>query len=94
MMTIEMITAVLGTASADCDYCVYEDDNTISFTIDDFGGFDEDWCELYRDYTDPAAVERVFEWLKKNADRVENGYYVEFHFGDIVVEVGYTSGNI
>ena len=94
MMTIEMITAMLDTASADCSYYVCGDGKEISFTIDDFGGFDEDWCELFRDYTDPAAVERVLEWLKKTADRIEDDFYVRYHFGDIVVEVGYTSYDI
>jgi len=59
-----------------------------------FGGFDEDWSEISRDFVDEKTVDEVLEWLKKNADYIEDDYYYYYHFGDIVVEVGYTSYDI
>ena len=91
-MTIEKIIAQLDRISADAFYEVIE--NHIDLTIDDFEGFDEDWSEIFRDFVDEKAVNEVLEWLEKNADYVENDYYYCYHFGDIVVEVGYTSYDI
>ena len=91
-MTIEKIIAQLNRISADAFYEVIE--NHIDLTIDDFEGFDEDWSEIFRDFVDEKAVNEVLEWLEKNADYVEDDYYCCYHFGDIVVEVGYTSYDI
>ena len=91
-MTIEKIIAQLDRISADASYEVIE--NHIDLTIDDFEGFDEDWSEIFRDFVDEKAVNEVLEWLKTNADYIEDDYYCSYHFGDIVVEVGYTSYDI
>lgn len=91
-MTIEKIIAQLDRISADAFYEVIE--NHIDLTIDDFEGFDEDWSEIFRDFVDEKAINEVLEWLKINADYVEDDYYYSYHFGDIVVEVGYTSYDI
>ena len=91
-MTIETVIAQLDRISADSYYDV--SDNHIDLTIDDFEGFDEDWCEIDREYNDPAAVEEVLEWLEENADFVDGDFYRYHHFGEIVVEVGYTSFDI
>ena len=91
-MTIEKIIAQLNRISADASYEIM--DNRIDLTIDDFEGFDNDWSEIFRDFVDEKAVNEVLEWLKKNADYVEDDYYCDYHFGNIVVEVGYTSYDI
>ena len=91
-MTIEIITAQLDRISADSYYDV--NDNHSDLTIDDFEGFDEDWSELDREFVDADAVEEVLEWLEENADCVDDDFYRLYHFGDIVVEVGYTSFDI
>lgn len=91
-MTIETITAQLDRISADSWYSVT--DNHIDLTIDDFDGFDEDWCEMDRELVDADAVEEVLEWLEENADCVDDDFYCYYHFGDIVVKVGYTSFDI
>jgi hypothetical protein len=91
-MTIEIITAQLDRISEDSWYTIT--DNRIDLTIDDFEGFDEDWSEIDRDFIDAEAVEEVLEWLKKNADRVDGDFYRNYYFGDIVVEVDYTSYDI
>ena len=91
-MTIQTILAQLDRISADSNYEVT--DNHIDLTIDDFEGFDEDWSEVDREFVDEDAVNEVLEWLEKNADCVDGSLYRYYHFGDIVVEVGYTSFDI
>lgn len=91
-MTIEIITAQLDRISEDSWYDV--DDNRINLTINDFEGFDDDWSEIDRELVDAKAVEEVLDWLKENADSSEGDFYEYYHFGDIVVEVGYTSFDI
>jgi hypothetical protein len=91
-MTIEIITAQLDRISADSCYDVI--DNRIYFTIEDFAGFDDDWSEVYREFVDADAVKEVLKWLEENADYVDDDLYSYCHFGDIVVEVGYTSFDI
>lgn len=91
-MTIEIITAQLDRISEDSWYDV--DDNRINLTINDFEGFDDNWSEMDRELVDAKAVEEVLDWLEENADSSEGDFYEYYHFGDIVVEVGYTSFDI
>ena len=91
-MTIEIITAQLDRISADASYDVT--DTHIDLTIEDFAGFDDDWSEVDREFVDADAVEEVLEWLAENADCVDGDYYRYYHFGDIVVEVDFTSFDI
>ena len=91
-MTIETILAQLDRISADSYYDI--NDNHIDLTIDDFEGFDEDWSEIYRELVDEDAVEEILKWLEENADYVDGDFYRYYHFGEIVVEVGYTSFDI
>ena len=91
-MTIEMITAQLDRISADSWYDVH--DNHIDLTINDFDGFDDDWSEVAREFVDEDAIEEVLEWLEENADCVDGNFYRYYHFGEIVIEIGYTSFDI
>ena len=91
-MTIETITIQLDRISADSWYDV--NGNHIDLTIEDFNGFDEDWCEMDREFVDADAVEEVLEWLEENADCVDGDFCRYYYFGDIVVEVDYTSFDI
>lgn len=91
-MTIETITAQLDRISADSWY--YVNGNHIDLTINDFEGFDDDWSEIDREFVDANAVEEILEWLEKNADFSNDNFYCQYHFGDIVVEIDYTSSDI
>lgn len=91
-MTIETITTQLDRISADSWYDI--EDNRINLIINDFEGFDEEYSEIFREFVDADAVEEVLEWLEKNADYIDNYLYRLYHFGNIVVEVGYTSFDI
>ena len=91
-MTIKTVTTQLDRISQDSWYDVIG--NRIDLTIDDFEGFDSDWSEIYREFVDEKAVGEVLDWLEKNADYIDGNLYHYYHFGDIVVEVGYTSFDI
>ena len=91
-MTIKTITTQLDRISADSWYDV--NGSHIDLTIDDFEGFDKDWSEVDREFVDANAVEEILEWLEENADFIDGNLYHYYHFGDIVVEVGYTSFDI
>lgn len=91
-MTIETITAQLTRISADSYFSVFG--STIDLTIEDFIGFDEDWEEIFRDYEDEETLNEVLGWLAETADFVDGDLYRHYHFGEIVVEVGYSSFDI
>ena len=91
-MIMKDITTQLDRILKDAEYSVCN--NKISLTIYDFDGFDDDYCEIEREFEDAEAVEQVLEWLEENADYEEGDFYTYYHFGDIVVEVGYTSFDI
>lgn len=91
-MTIETITTQLDRISADSWYDVT--DEYIDLTINDFEGFDDEWSAVARELVDADAVAEVLEWLEEKADRVDDDFYCCYHFGEIVVEVGYTSFDI
>ena len=83
-MTIEKILTQLNRIPKDASYEVI--DNFIDLTIDHFEGFEE-----FEDSVDDKTVYEVLEWLEKNAAYIEDNCYCYYHFGDIVVELGYTS---
>ena len=91
-MIIKKITTQLDRISEDSWY--YVNGNRIDLTINDFEGFDDDWDEVDREFVDEDAVEEVLDWLEENADCIDGDYYRYYHFGDIVVVVGYTSFDI
>ena len=91
-MTIEMITTQLNTIAEDSWYDVSGNENDL--TINDFAGFDEDWCEVDHEFVDEDAVDAVLAWLAENADEVTGDFYRYYHFGEIVVCLGWTSFDI
>ena len=96
MTTIEMLTKKFDTIAKDAGYFVIDDEEEkkIHLTIEDFDGFDDDWCEIDREFEDPKAVDEVLDWLEENADRVVDDYYTEYYFDDVEVIVGYSSYDI
>ena len=91
-MTINNIIAQFDRISEDSWYEVM--DNRIELSINDFEGFDEHWSEIDREFIDEDAVGEVLKWLEENADYIDGYLYRYYHFGEIIVEVGYTSYDI
>jgi hypothetical protein len=92
-MTIEIIIAQLERISADSEYDIINN-NRIDLIIDDFDGYDDDWGEQERELINGDLVDEVLDWLEKNADCVDGDFYTYYHFGEIVVELSYSSFDI
>ena len=77
------------------DVSVYEFSSgaRIDLTVEDFDGFDEDWCEVSRDYDEEAVAELV-EWLEEHAVEVEDDFYIVYHFEGFEVHLGFGSYDI
>lgn len=91
-MTIEMLTSMFDRIAADSWYEV--EGSRISLTINDSEGFDEDWCDIEREYEDEEAVREVLTWLGEHADLIVGDLYRYYWFSDIEVVVGYASFDI
>lgn len=68
--------------------------DALHFTVNDFEGFDDDWSEVFREFVNAELVEAIEEALDEMADKIVGDFYVEYHFGNAVVELGYTSYDI
>lgn len=69
-------------------------DNEYAIEFDNFDGFDERGCEIFREYNKPELVDLIVGWLDENALSIEDDYYMVYHFEDCSVQVGYTSYDI
>ena len=91
MMAREEVMAILASAGADLDVIVSED--VVRVIVQDFEDFDEDWCEVYREY-DEDLLDSIQETLEEGASSVEGDYYVDYYFDGFVVRWGYASMDI
>ena len=66
--------------------CVYVE-------VQDFGGFDEDWCEIDLDY-DEDAVDGLLEWLEEQCVSSYGDFYEIYEFEGFFVKVGYASMDV
>ena len=102
MMTVERFHEVLDvlvevgdvTIVRGGDYTDYDGTYVEPFmdmTFEDFEGFDEDWSEIFRDYSDTALVEELEEFISEVA---EGDFYQTFEFDGVSYRVGYGSYDI
>ena len=91
MTTLEMIIAQIEALGEYASY--YVRGSRISVTIEDFEGYDEDWCEVDA-IIDEDAVDAFIEWLEEECYSYEGDYYQYYDFGDIEVQLGYASMDI
>ena len=63
-------------------------------TLQDFAGFDDRWREIEREYDDADAVDAFIEWCNTTADSYTDDIITEYHFGDVVLWLGYASADI
>lgn len=92
MTTMDMIINRLKALAEDVAFDVFGTD--IKVTIDDFAGFDKDWCEIERELVDEAAVDSFVEWLEAEADSIDGDFYRYYHFEACTVCLGYASFDI
>ncbi len=62
--------------------------------LNDFEGFDDNWCEVDREYAKPQLVEYFEKWLVENASSIEGDYYKVYRFDGFAVRLGYSSYDI
>lgn len=87
-----IILGMLKELGADVCYNDFED--TISVDFNDFAGFDENYSEIDREYTNPQLVNAMISFLETRCDYIEGDLYTTYHFIDFTVVVGYTSYDI
>lgn len=92
---LEMIVEMMEQVMAHGDGHLTVDENgDMEFMVYDFEGFDDDWSEVDHEFADRELVDRVLDLLEQEADEVEGDYYMYYHFGDVVVELSYSSFDI
>lgn len=95
MMTYEQVLAMAKALGNDAEVMGEdEDDNYIYVEFNDFDGFDEEWNEIDRAFDNPEAVAAFEEMLRNEALRIEDDYYVVYHFDGFEVETGSASYGI
>ena len=93
MMTREMMVTAIEALGADAS--LWErSDGVLDVTLEDFGGFDDDWSELDREYDDGEAVDAFLEMLEAECSSQEGDFYVVYHFEGFDVQLGYASMDV
>ena len=92
MMTFEMMIAAIEALGNDAYYDVVDD--VINVTLNDFAGFDEDYCEIMRDYDNEQAVENFLKMLAKECISFKDKFYKDYKFDGFIVSLGYASFDI
>lgn len=94
MTILEMMT----TLEACGDVTVWgrtTDEGTVyDVTVEDFEGFDDDWCEVERDFVMEDLVDEFLEALDEQALRVEGDFYYDYYFDGFRIHLGYASYDI
>lgn len=91
MMTYEEVMALLETLGDDVS--ISDCGDKIRVTVEDFEGFDDNWCEVMRDY-DEDAVDEVLEALEAHCAEVVDDFYTDYYFDGFSVRIGYASYDI
>lgn len=92
MMSLEMMMAVVEGLGADAE--MWLSDGVLHVDLQDFGGFDDDWSEVGREYDDEEAVGAFREMLEAECLSHEGDFYVVYHFEGFDVQLGYASFEI
>jgi hypothetical protein len=88
----DTILKMLNNLKDDVTFYIYKD--IIHVTIDDWVGFDDDYQEIFRDYTDPDGVDKLLNYLDKYNLCTKGDLYTTYYFQDCIVKVGYSSFDI
>lgn len=92
-MTREELRALVEQCGDDIEMYEFDDDEEISITVNDFAGFDEDWCEIDREY-DVEKVQGLYDVLKRECNECDEDFYTTFQFDDFYITWGYGSYDI
>ena len=94
MMTYEMMMTMVEELGEDATYYFDEEDMELDVTLRDFDGFDEDYCEVMRDFDHPELVDAFLDTLSAECVSAEGDFYREYHFDGFTVRLGYSSFDI
>jgi len=93
MMTREMMLAAIE--ALDTDASLWDEEAyCLDVTLEDFGGFDENWCEIDLEYNNPEMVDAFLEMLETECTSKEDDFYVIYHFEGFDVRLGYASFDV
>jgi hypothetical protein len=76
------------------DASVFVTDERVYVTLEDFDGFDENWCEIDRPFDNPELVEALLEWLRAECDCADEEFSMHYYFGGLEIIVQYSSMDI
>ena len=76
----------------DVDYYIYENELNIDFN--DFDGFDDEWNEVEREYTNENLVNKILNYIETNATLIKDSLYQTYQLDDKTIVIGYTSFDI
>ena len=76
----------------DVDYYTYENELNIDFN--DFDGFDDEWNEVEREYTNENLVNKILNYIETNATLIKDSLYKTYQLDDKTIVIGYTSFDI
>ena len=76
----------------DVDYYTYENELNIDFN--DFDGFDNEWNEVEREYTNENLVNKILNYIETNATLIKDSLYQTYQLDDKTIVIGYTSFDI
>lgn len=85
---MELVNACGNDVNCDLYHGYYD------LTIEDSEGFDENWCEIERDFENQNAVENLLDWLDENASSIIGEYSPIYHFDGFDVKVSYSSQDL
>ena len=88
----ERVLELIALLEASGDLCVERDGEVeVSLTLLDFEGFDDDWSEVFRSYSEPELVDEFEELIEGIA---EGDYYQYFEIGGMSYCLGESSMDI
>jgi len=92
MMTLVEFENIVSELEKVGDISVYDfEDGLIELIIEDFEGFDNDWCEIEREYINPELVNKIEEL----ANKIGSGdFYIKFELEGKEFILGYASYDI
>ncbi len=93
MMSREMMLVAIEALGDDADL-FDADDYCLDVMLEDFAGFDDDGCEVMREYDDAEAVDAFLEMLEAECSSYEDDFYVVYHFEGFDVQLGYASFDV
>ena len=69
----------------DVDYYTYENELNIDFN--DFDGFDDEWNEVEREYTNENLVNKILNYIETNATLIKDSLYQTYQLNDKTIVI-------